>query len=127
MGAARHGEDLRRLETMRAEFGSDVDLRVDYNQSLDVFDATSKLRDVEAFRPNFIEQPVDCRRIDTMAKLTHAIETPIMADESGHSPTDALAVAKLRAADIIAIMEMKSGLVCSKEVASIARAAGMAC
>ena len=127
MGAAGHAEDLRRLGTLRAEFPDDIDLRVDYNQSLDVFDATLKLRDIEAFRPTFIEQPVDHRRIDAMAEITRAMDTPIMADESVHSPTDALAVVKLRAADIIAVMVMKSGLVRSKEVAAIAGAAGMPC
>ena len=127
MGAASHAEDLRRLETLRVELGPDVDLRVDYNQSLDVFNATPKLRDLERFRLTFIEQPVDYWQIDAMAEITRAIDTPIMADESVHSPTDALAVAKLRAADIIAVMVMKSGLLRSKEVVAIAGAAGMPC
>jgi muconate cycloisomerase len=127
MGAAGHAQDLRRLETLRAELGPEVDLRVDYNQSLDVFDAIPKLRDLAGFRLTFIEQPVAHRQIDAMAEIARAIDTPIMADESVHSPSDALAVVKRRAADIIAVMVMKSGLLRSKEVAAIAGAAGMPC
>ena len=127
-GAAGHAEDLRRLETLRTELADDVDLRVDYNQGLDVFDAISKLRDIEVFRPTFIEQPVDYRQIDAMAAITRAIDTPIMADESVFSATDALAIASQRVADIIAIKVMKSGgMLGGKKVAAIAQAAGIPC
>ncbi len=126
-GAASHAEDLRRLETLRAELSPDVDLRVDYNQGLDVFDALPKLRDVEAFRPTFIEQPVALDQLDAMVEITRAIDTPIMADESVFSPTDALAIARQRAADIIAIKVMKGGMLNVRRISAIAQAAGIPC
>ena len=127
MGFAGHAEDLRRLETLRAKLADDVDLRVDYNQSLDVFDAIPRLRDIEAFGLTFIEQPVGHRQFDAMAEITRAIDTPIMADESVLSPVDALAVTRRRAADIVSVMVMKGGIRLGKEVAAIAAAAGMPC
>jgi len=126
-GAASHAEDLRRLETLRAELSPDVDLRVDYNQGLDVFDAIPKLRDVEAFRPTFIEQPVDLNRLDAMAEITRAIDTPIMADESAFSPANALDIVRQRAADIIAIKVMKGGMMNVRRISAIAQAAGIPC
>ena len=92
-GFAGHAEDLRRLEALRCALPGDVDLRVDYNQGLDVFDAIPKLRDIEVFAPTFIEQPVALDRIEAMAAITRAIDTPIMADESVSAPADAHAVA----------------------------------
>ena len=126
-GAAGHAEDLRRLEILRAELADDVDLRVDYNQALDVFDAIPKLRDVEAFRPTFIEQPVDLHRLDAMAEIARALDTPIMADESVFSPADALAVAGQRAADIISIKVMKGGMLNVRRISAVAQAAGIPC
>ena len=126
-GAAGHAEDLRRLEILRAELADDVDLRVDYNQALDVFDAIPKLRDVEAFRPTFIEQPVDLHRLDAMAEIARALDTPIMADESVFSPADALAVAGQRAADIISIKVMKGGTLNVRRISAVAQAAGIPC
>ena len=98
-----------------------------YNQSLDVFDAIPRLRDIEAFGLTFIEQPVGHRQFDAMAEITRAIDTPIMADESVLSPVDALAVTRRRAADIVSVMVMKGGIRLGKEVAAIAAAAGMPC
>jgi muconate cycloisomerase len=127
-GFADHAEDLRRLEKLRAELAPDVDLRVDYNQGMEVFDAIIKLRDIEAFRPTFIEQPVPKDKVDALAEITRALDTPIMADESVFSPADALRVASMRAADLISIKVQKSGgMLRAREVSAVAEAAGIAC
>src|ERR1700674_2388453 len=46
-GFSTHLEDLRRLERLRSDLPPSVDLRVDYNQGLDPWDAIRLLRDVE--------------------------------------------------------------------------------
>src|SRR5215207_8949121 len=81
-GFASHAEDLRRLERLRGELPASVDLRVDYNQGLDPWNAIGLIKDVEAFRPTFVEQPVKRDQRAAMAAITRAIDTPIMADES---------------------------------------------
>ena len=127
-GFAGHAEDLRRLEKLRAELPGDVDLRVDYNQGMEVFDAIIKLRDIEAFRPTFIEQPIPSDKLEALAEITRALDTPIMADESVFSPSQALGVAAGRVVDLISIKVMKSGgILRGKEVAAIADAAGISC
>ena len=105
-GFSTHKEDLRRLEWLRANLPATVDLRVDYNQGLDPWDAIRHLKDVEAFRPTFIEQPVKREQRAAMAAITKAIDTPIMADESVFTPTEAI--------------DMVRG-----EIAAIAEAAGI--
>ncbi len=127
-GFADHAVDLDRLERLREVLPPDADLRIDYNQGMQPFDAIQKLRDVEAFKPTFIEQPTPRDKVDALAAITRALDTPIMADESAFSPTEALRVVELRAADLISVKIMKNGgMIRAREVDAIAKAAGIAC
>lgn len=127
-GFADHRTDLARLERLRAELPPTVDLRVDYNQGLAAWDALPKLRDIERFRPTFIEQPVPRHARDAMAALTAALDTPVMADESVFSPEDMLAAARDRICDLVSVKLMKAGGIArARAVAEIAAAAAMPC
>jgi len=127
-GFSTHAEDVRRLTRFRATLPEDIDLRVDYNQGLDPWDAIRTLRDIEAFRPTFIEQPVPRDQRAAMAAITSALDTPVMADESVFSPTEMLEAARLRIADIVSIKLMKSGGIGpARKISAIAEAAGMPC
>ena len=127
-GFAGHREDMRRLESLRTELPADVDLRIDYNQGLQPWNALQQVREMERFRPTFIEQPVPGDQVEALAAITRAIDTPIMADEGVFTPVDALRVASLRAADLISVKIMKcGGLLRGKQIAGIAEAAGIAC
>jgi muconate cycloisomerase len=126
-GFSTHKDDLRRLERLRADLPATVDLRIDYNQGLDPWDAIRHLKDVEAFRPTFIEQPVKREQRAAMAAITRAIDTPIMADESVFSPAEAIDMVRGEIADLVSIKIMKSGGIArAREIASIAEAAGIA-
>jgi len=125
-GFSTHQEDLRRLERLRSDLPASVDLRVDYNQGLDPWDAIRLLKDVEAFRPTFIEQPVKRDQRAAMAAITRAIDTPIMADESVFSPAEAIDMVRGEIADLVSIKIMKSGGIArAREIAAIAEAAGI--
>lgn len=125
-GFAGHKFDLMRLEQMRKIYGDKADIRIDYNQGLPAYDAVRCIRDLEAFRPTFVEQPVKMHERDALAHITHAIDTPIMADESVFDPKGALHGATIRIADIFSLKIMKSGGIRrALEVAAIARAAGI--
>ena len=127
-GFADHRADLRRLERLRQVLPADAELRIDYNQGMQPFDAIRKLRDVEAFEPTFIEQPTPRDKVEALAAITRALDTPIMADESVFSPTEALRVVALGAADLVSIKVMKhGGIIRAREVDAIARAGGLAC
>ncbi len=126
-GFLSHREDLARMEKLRATLPETVDLRVDYNQGLEAWDAIAKLRDIEAFKPTFIEQPVARERRDAMAAITAAIDTPILADESVFSPAEAVEMVRHRFADLVSIKIMKAGGIAkAREIAAIAGAAGIA-
>ena len=125
-GARSHGEDLAHLAAIRAEFGDAIDLRVDYNQALHPMDALKVLRDIDVFRPTFIEQPVPRAHLDAMASLATALDTPILADESCFDVHDAMEIVRRRAADAISIKLMKAGgLFKAQATMAVADAAGL--
>jgi muconate cycloisomerase len=124
-GFAGHREDLRRLEALRVAL-PELDLRVDYNQGLAPVDAIRTLRDVEAFAPTFIEQPVPRGQEAALAAITAALDTPVLADESVTSPEEMLRAARERFADCVSIKLMKAGgLGVARSIDAIAAAAGM--
>uniref|UniRef100_UPI0035186214 enolase C-terminal domain-like protein n=1 Tax=Salipiger bermudensis TaxID=344736 RepID=UPI0035186214 len=125
-GFKSHGFDLMRLEKLREIYGAEADLRIDYNQGLPAYDAVRCIRDLEAFRPTFVEQPVKMHERDALAHIAHVIETPIMADESVFGVREALHGVQIRMADIFSLKVMKSGGIRrALEVNAIARAAGI--
>lgn len=127
-GFASHAEDMQRLSRLRERLGDEFELRIDYNQGLQPYDALRQLRDVEKFRPTFIEQPVPRDAIAAMTHLTAALDTPIMADESVFSPSEALRIVQERAADVISIKLMKAGGIANAiKVNAIAEAGGLPC
>ena len=125
-GFSDHAFDVSRLEKLRNIYGDALSLRIDYNQGLAAYDALRPLRDIEAFKPAFIEQPVKMHERAALAEITRALDTPVMADESVFNPKEALLGAEMRIADIFALKIMKSGGIRrALEVAAIARAAGI--
>ncbi|MFC7552145.1 enolase C-terminal domain-like protein [Pseudoroseomonas wenyumeiae] len=125
-GVKPHAEDMAHLEAIRDTFGDTVDLRLDYNQALEPFRAMVVLRDVDRFRPTFIEQPVPRRHLDAMAGFASALDTPILADESCFDATDLLEVVRRQAADAISVKLMKcGGMLRAQQMMAIADTAGL--
>ena len=125
-GFNHHSFDVTRLQHLRDRFGEEADLRIDYNQGLNAYDAIRRVRDLEKFQPTFIEQPVKMHERAVMAEITRALDTPVMADESVFDPREALLGSSMRVADIFSLKIMKSGGIRrALEIAAIARAAGI--
>lgn len=126
-GFAPHGFDLMRLERLRSLYGDEIRLRIDYNQGLPAHDAIRHIRDLETFRPDFVEQPVRRHERAALAAITAAVDVPILADESVFNPREAMDCVTMRLADAVSLKIMKSGgLRAALDVASIARTAGLA-
>jgi muconate cycloisomerase len=127
-GVKNHSEDMERLNQIKKLLGDSAELRIDYNQAIVKENATKYCRQLEEFNPIFIEQPVSSWDIDGLAKITKAIGTPIVADESAFSYQDAMRIAKKEAADIISIKLMKSGGIRNAlKIAAVAESANIPC
>lgn len=105
-----HLADLRALEAIRGRVGDEVTLRIDMNAGVvSPKEAVRRIRDFEAFRPEFVEQPVKGPDMTGMAFVREHAVVPIMADESVWDSRDALAVVTHGAADLANIYVMEAG------------------
>ena len=122
-------EDVARLAAIRAAIGYEIKLRVDVNQGWgDAKTAITAIRVLQEFDLEYVEQPVRDADIDGMAAVCRAVDIPIMADESLHSPADAREIIAQQAADMFNIKLMKcGGILRALEILSLAEAAGIPC
>lgn len=121
-------DDLKRVDLVRQTVGNNIQLRIDANQGWTSKQAIEILKRMEKFDIQFVEQPVPARGLQELADVKKNSPIPIMADESVHSPQDAVNVIEAKAADMINIKLMKcGGILKAREIASIAEAAEMPC
>jgi L-alanine-DL-glutamate epimerase-like enolase superfamily enzyme len=120
--------DLERLRAVREKVGKSIKLRIDANQAWTPNQAMRVLKALDQYDVQFCEQPVVYWDWDGLKFVRNNSPIPIMADESVHSPQDALEVARREAADMINIKLMKSGgILQAVRIAQIADAANMKC
>jgi len=119
--------DIDMVRAVRNAAGPDVDICVDANEGYETpGEAVTILREMEKSRLKYAEQP--CMGIERIAEVARAIDTPVMADESGWNAHDAIQIAEQHAIDIVSIYTTKpGGLYRAMEVAAVCRAAGILC
>ncbi len=120
--------DIARMRAVREAVGSGVALRTDANQAWNAVDAIRALRGTESFAMQFCEQPVPAWDWAGLKKVRDGSPVPIMADESIHTPHDAITGIRQDALDMINIKLMKSGgILQAVRLAHIAAAANLPC
>jgi muconate cycloisomerase len=119
--------DIDMVRTVRNAAGRDMDICVDANEGYTTpGEAVTILREMEKYRLKYAEQP--CMGIERIAEVARAIDTPVMADESGWNAHDAIQIAEQHAIDVVSIYTTKpGGLYRAMEVAAVCRAAGILC
>ena len=124
-GFRDHAFDVMRLERLRRDY-PDLDVRVDFNQGLAAETAVSRVVDVAAFSPTFIEQPVAAGLFDLMGDIREASTVPLLADESVFGPEDMMRAVRERICDGVSVKVMKAGgMRRASAVAGIAEASGL--
>jgi o-succinylbenzoate synthase len=93
------GCDAERLAAVREEF-PDITLTVDANAAYTLAD-TDALRALDAFRLDYIEQPLHHEDLVAHAELAKTLKTPICLDESIRSEADAKAAILLGACRVL--------------------------
>jgi o-succinylbenzoate synthase len=121
-------EDVERLRLIHKAAGEDVQIRIDANQGWTPKQAIEALNKMEKFNVQFAEQPVPAENLKGLIEVKKNSPIPIMADESVHSPEDAIRLIHAEAVDLINIKLMKSGgILKGRKIAEIAEAAGIPC
>jgi L-alanine-DL-glutamate epimerase-like enolase superfamily enzyme len=120
--------DVEAIKRIREAVGNGVHLRVDANQGWDVSTAIRVMSEYEKYGVEAVEQPLVFWDFDGMAYVRSHTSIPIMADESLHSPQDAMKLAKKQAVDIFNIKLMKSqGLYPAMRINAIGESCGITC
>ena len=118
--------DVQRVKAVREAVGENVKLWIDANQGWTPQEAVWALARIAEFRVEFVEQPVSAWNLEGMRWVRERSPVPVMADESVHSPQDALRAIQLGACDYVNIKLMKAGgLLRAKEIATICKNAGI--
>ncbi len=94
-------EDVRRIETVRAAVGDDIDIMIDANQSLTAAEAIRRGRAFEALGCAWWEEPIPADDIEGYAALTRALDIPIATGENLYTPADFARFLQRGAVDII--------------------------
>ncbi len=118
--------DVRRLEAVHRAV-PDAAFIGDGNQGYSREECLAFVAGVKQFggRLVLLEQPLVRADLEGLQALRHLTGIPVAADESVRSLEDARAVLKERAADLINIKIMKTGIVEALEIAQFARASGL--
>ncbi len=118
--------DLAIVKAIRKAVGDDIQMHPDINRGYK--DAKTAINSARAMTAEAgiwaIEQPVE--GIDMMARITAAVDIPVIVDEGCWTSFDAMEIARRNSADILSIYFTKAGgLIRSMEIGAIGRAAGM--
>jgi muconate cycloisomerase len=119
--------DVERVKKARSILGKDVTLRVDANAAWNVEQTLRFAERVRPFGVASIEQPVPAQDLEGMAKLTASLPEQIIADESlcTISQAQTLAHEKICSGFNIRLSKV-GGFLAAREIAEIARRAGIA-
>ncbi len=94
-------QDVRRIETVRAAVGDQIDIMVDANQSLTTAEAIRRGRAFERLGCLWWEEPIAADDIDGYAALVRALDIPIATGENLYSAAEFARFFKREAVDIV--------------------------
>jgi muconate cycloisomerase len=128
MGSSPVSDEVQRVATIEARYGSRLKLVVDANQGWSRDQAREFLAGVSGSQLIFVEQPVDKDDFEGMASLASATQLPISADESVTGLPEAARLASLGAASIFSIKSSKNGgPLRAQRIVAVAEAYGIRC
>jgi len=105
-----HDRDVARFRLARELAGEEAFLGADANGGWTRSEAMRTVRDLEPFRPAFIEQPVAPHDLAGMRQV-RTLGLSVVADESVYGPEDVAGVIRAEAADVVSVyVGMAGGL-----------------
>lgn len=119
-------EDLDGVAAVREAAGPKAAIRVDANQAWDVGTAVQRIKEMQRFNLEFVEQPVAAEDWQALAQVRARVNVPIAANEGVWTMQDLTQVIRHEAADIVVMgTQWVGGLFALKKMASTAEAAGL--
>ncbi len=126
LGRERPAADLETLARVRDVIGPDVELMVDYNQSLDLEQAMRRCHQIDDLGLSWIEEPLVYNDLDGYRTLREQLSTPLQIGENFYGPRALHRAIAHRACDLVMPDFMRIGGVTGwLRAAAIAGASGV--
>jgi len=109
IGYPTASEDLAVIRAMRKAVGPDIELMVDYNQSLQPVDAIRRLKVLDEEGLVWIEEPILGHDYSNTARIKDALNTPIQSGENWWGAQDMQLAIDADASDYVMPDAMKIG------------------
>ncbi len=119
--------DVERVKSIREAVGDKVVLNLDVGESWGTAKRSLKMiRRLERYGVEYVEQPVLAHDIEGLKEVTRGTEITVVADESVR-PEFILKLVSEKAADMLALKPLNSGIITTKKYALIAYEGGLDC
>jgi mandelate racemase len=102
-------KDVRDIKAIRNIIGTDINLMVDYNQSLDVPDAINRIKKISEFGIYWVEEPVLAEDFAGHVQVRNASDIAIQTGENWWFPEDAARAIRAEISDHAMLDIMKIG------------------
>jgi galactonate dehydratase len=74
-------EAVARFASLREAAGDEAEIGIDFHGAISPQNAALLIKELEPFKPLFIEEPVQCQNVDVMAQLARNTHIPIATGE----------------------------------------------
>ena len=102
--------DEATVAAVRSKVGDDITIRVDANMGWkNPKEAVRNIKALEPYNLELVEQPLHYSDLEGLHHIREHVDTPIMADESVWTPSDAMACIKAGAVDIFNVYVSEAG------------------
>ncbi len=102
-------EDVERIRALRQAFAEKIFIGIDGNGAYTPEQAIELSQALEPYHVQLIEQPIDYRDLEGLARVTAASPIPIMADQCVEDTKSALEVCQRKAAHVVSVKASKMG------------------
>ena len=118
-------EDVQAFISLRAAFGSEVDLYLDANRGWSAAEAAEVLRRLDGLLPSLLEEPCDAKEIMGRRRLVDTSPIPIVGDESTPTLGDAARELTSGGCNALSIKTARTGFTESGKILALAEGLGV--
>jgi galactonate dehydratase len=123
MERAEKNRSIALVEAIRASVGPDVEILIEMHGRFSPATAIDIARDLEPFKPSWLEEPVPADNLEAMAKAAEKISLPVAAGERIHTRHETRRLLELGALDVLQTdITMSCGILEGKKMAAMADA-----
>ncbi len=123
MERAEKNKSISLIEAIRGTVGPDVEIMIEMHGRFSPATAIDLSRDLEKFKPSWVEEPVPADNLEAMAKAAAKINIPVAAGERIHTRHETRRLLELGALDVLQTdITMSCGILEGKKIAAMADA-----